>query len=794
MPRVTPIQNSFNAGELSPLLMGRQDQSVYAIGLERCENFVPLIQGPALKRSGTRFVAAAKGAFRPLPFEFNTTQTYVIEAGEEYFRFFTNNAQIMAGGLPYELETPYSYEQVLELDHVQSGDVLYLLHGEHAPRTLTRTGAEAFALAEWALANGPFDDDNADESVTVSASASTGTVTLWASEEIFEAGHVGGLFRMEARDFAEIPSWEPSTSVAVGQLRQWSGKVYQKVGGATHTGTVPPIHAEGVEWDGMGSGTKAGGTTASGGVQWRYLHDRFGILRITAFTSAKKVTAEVLRRLPWSAAAANSYDSGAGLTYSLPYTEGSEPGYYPRYQVDESSGDPVFEPPVTGDDYEPEAGGEDIAAYGLPGTWRWAFGAFSAARGWPEAGFIWNERMVLAKGATLYGSAVGSYADFRERNDSGEIAPDMAFRFTLNSPNAIQWIMGDVQLLVGTSAREHVAQAAGEGVPGPTNFAAPSHTSYGSAKIKPLFVGGRVLFVQKDRRKLREFDFELARERFNAPDLTLLASHLTKAKIKWLAFQAAPHSLVYAGLDDGAIRVLAYSPEQEVKGWSRLTLPSGSAAGWGACILDPAGELDQLWLHVERGGAHWVERLETWRDAGDARGDAFHVDHGLSYEGAAASVISGLDHLAGEPVRGLADGKPIGPLTVSEAGAVTLPEAASKVHLGLFFSASCKSLRPNTGAEDGTAQGRLKRVAQLAPRLLETGGVRVRAQDCEWEELEFHRGGEAMDEAPDLFTGDMLLDVIGDYERGGQWELESTAPLPCCLVAMCATIKVGAAS
>lgn len=757
MGRTTPYQASFNGGELSERMMGRADQSAYAISGEKLENFVPLVQGPLLKRSGTRHVAAAKGPCILIDYEFNTTQAYVIEAGAGYLRFFTNNAQILSTGVPYEVATPYTIDQVRALDHAASGDVLYLVDGAHQQRILSRTGAESFALATFDTSGGPFDDGNSDQSITVSASNSIGSVTLTASASIFLAGHVGGLFLMEARDYAEIPAWEPDASVAADDLRCWEGRVYLMVGGAARTGTVPPIHSEGAEWDGSGTGTDTAGN-ARGGVQWQYLHDRFGILKITALTSSTVVSATVLRRLPGNSAAANDYT-------------------------------PPIRPAPGDENWAPPPGGTSYAA---PYTWRWSFGAFSDARGWPDAVFIWNERLVLAKGNTLYGSVVGAYSDFRERNEAGEISADMAFRFTLNSPNAIRWIGGDEKLLIGTSKKEHVAgPASNAGAAGPLNFKAPAHSSTGSAPVRPVEVSGRHLFVERSSRRLMELDYGIERDRFEPDDLTVMAEHIGRAGFAWLAWQQSPHSLVWGGMADGTLAAMTYLPKQEVRSWCRATLAEGSAARWGCCIPDPGGQRDQLWLAVERAGAWWIERLEAFWETGDARNSAFFVDHGLSYAGAPASVISGLDHLAGEEVAVLADGSPVPALTVSAAGAITLARPASSVHVGKAYRATFKSLRLEAGGDDGSGQGKVKRLHKLVIRVLETLGLRYAVQGEDYTPIEHRLASDNLSEAVPLYTGDVQLDCIGIYERNGQVEIESFQPLPACILALIPTAMVG---
>ena len=60
MPRVAPMITSFNGGEWSPLLYGRTDLQKYASACRALENFLPLAQGPVVRRPGTRFVAETK--------------------------------------------------------------------------------------------------------------------------------------------------------------------------------------------------------------------------------------------------------------------------------------------------------------------------------------------------------------------------------------------------------------------------------------------------------------------------------------------------------------------------------------------------------------------------------------------------------------------------------------------------------------------------------------------------------------------------------------------------------------
>jgi len=101
VPKVAPLQSNFSGGEFSPHLVGRVDSDRYKTSLRTCLNYIPTVQGDLLRRSGTSFIFPTKdnGEARLVSFEFSTTQAYMLEFGNLYFRFFkdygiiTNTAQ-----------------------------------------------------------------------------------------------------------------------------------------------------------------------------------------------------------------------------------------------------------------------------------------------------------------------------------------------------------------------------------------------------------------------------------------------------------------------------------------------------------------------------------------------------------------------------------------------------------------------------------------------------------------------------------------------------------------------------
>lgn len=99
--KVAAIQSAFNWGEFSPLMYGQVRFERYDNALALCENFIPTIQGGLTRRPGTYFVEEVKDsakATRLVPFEFSTTQAYIIEFGDEYLRFYMDHGQILTRG------------------------------------------------------------------------------------------------------------------------------------------------------------------------------------------------------------------------------------------------------------------------------------------------------------------------------------------------------------------------------------------------------------------------------------------------------------------------------------------------------------------------------------------------------------------------------------------------------------------------------------------------------------------------------------------------------------------------
>lgn len=174
-------QTSFSRGELTPALYKRTDIKQYSLGSKLILNGFIHQEGCLSNRSGLEFVGEVKDSSsntRLIPFQFNSEETYVIEAGDCYFRFIQDGGYIVDdNGDIYEIETPYSADDLQELKYVQSADVMTLTHLNYAPRELIRYDHDDWELSEITFEPGISAPTGVKVTWTGSTSSNTRTYT-----------------------------------------------------------------------------------------------------------------------------------------------------------------------------------------------------------------------------------------------------------------------------------------------------------------------------------------------------------------------------------------------------------------------------------------------------------------------------------------------------------------------------------------------------------------------------------------------------------------------------------------
>lgn len=720
MGQGTP-QSSFTSGELAPSLYGRVDFARYYTALKTCRNYIVRPYGGVINRAGTYLAAEVKNSAkkgRLIPFEFSSTQSYALEFGDYVMRIFKDGGIVVwpvgtgggLDGLPVEVVTPFPWSELPYLKYAQSNDVLTIAHPSIPTQELIRYDHHLWTIRDYEATGGPFQDINIVEATTVSSSGVTGEVTLTCNVDIFSADQVDLLFYLEQAPDATTKKWEVQKAIIVNDIRRAGVNYYQALASGT-TGTVRPTVLEGIEYDG------------DPGVPWKYLHSGSGIVKITEFLTTKTVKGMVQSRLPDLVISGTIAVAITGVTAGvIPVGLAPGPeviGVNVRLTVPAHgyvNGQSVTIAGVLAgingtwqvivvDANTVELSGcyvEDITGYALgtstltlsnPPSYKWAFGAWGIKYGYPGAVGYDQERMIFAGSRSFPHTFWMSRSQgFRDFGTSNPILDDDSITYKMNSNQLVEirHILELAELIMLSTAGPFLIRGGSDGVIKPGGISRKKQPAPGSSHVAPLAVGSASLYVQEKEMKVRNLGYVFQDDAFTGQDLTALSNHLflNRTIVSW-CYQGEPFSAVWVILDNGLLLSLAYLPEQEVIGWSWHDTDGLFES---CCAITEDGK-DRVYFQVKRNvngsEVRFIERMAS-RLYADPE-DAFFVDCGLSYDGAPATIISGLDHLEGKTVSILADGN-VHPQRVVTAGAITLDRTASKVHVGLPYVSDFETL------------------------------------------------------------------------------------------------------
>ena len=97
---VSPTLETFNGGQVSPLMESRVTFPKYSSSLRTLENMLVTVQGPVERRPGTKFIASqgsSSAAGRIVSFERSADDSYILLFENQTLRFFTDGGQILDG-------------------------------------------------------------------------------------------------------------------------------------------------------------------------------------------------------------------------------------------------------------------------------------------------------------------------------------------------------------------------------------------------------------------------------------------------------------------------------------------------------------------------------------------------------------------------------------------------------------------------------------------------------------------------------------------------------------------------
>jgi hypothetical protein len=238
---------------------------------------------------------------------------------------------------------------------------------------------------------------------------------------------------------------------------------------------------------------------------------------------------------------------------------------------------------------------------------------------------------------------------------------------------------------------------------------------------------------------------------------------------------------------DGVLLGLTYVPEQQVYAWHQHQTDGFFES---VCVVSEGLE-DVLYAVVRRTidgrSVRYVERLET-RLFVDQE-DAFFVDCGATYSGAATDTISGLYHLEGKEVSILADGAVHPPRTVVD-GAITLDDDYEQVHIGLPFTSDLQTLPLAFEGAPAGGQGMGKNVSTVAMRVYRSSTVNAGPSFDDLVEYPARAVTDPFGSPPALKTEELEFDVQPSWNSDGAICVRQEDPLPLTVLSMTLDVAV----
>lgn len=720
----------------------------------------------------------------------------------------------------YTIATPYTAAELQDnygnfvLKYYQSADVMYLVHPNHPPQVLSRFGNTNWTIVKAAIVNGPFQDknivaghtvyiapysqgvtgaaDNGSGLIRITVASTTGLSTgnkvevvavtgtteangVWAitvvdgtnfdlqastftnayisggtvtgrdgtvctitsNSAIFTSGMLDELFYIEKPLNDTLTQWAAGIVVTNGQRVESGLNTYVALNAGT-TGTDTPVHTQ--------------GAVSDGAVTWLFEDFGFGVVQCTTFNSTTSMMGTIQLPPPFL------------------NTQASNQSYI------------------------------------------WAHGKYSTANGWPNIVTLFRNRLTFVSGNQLDLSCPNDYLNFNPKPD-GTTSAKSAISETIPTANPPRWAVAQNALLIGTAGEEFsVGELDTTQAVAPNNIDCRRQTSHGSRLVDPALIEFVTMFVTRSGQQLRQMTFSWMINGYAAEDMTPLSEHIPKGPngkqgIIQMAWQQEPDYLLWECTTDGRLVAFTYNKDQQVMAWSNHPVGGSNASAPLASIgytnatvesvcsiPSPDGTQDDLWVIVQRtingNQVRYVEYLAPYfTDVQANLADAFYVDAGLTYSGAATNTISGLYHLIGQTVDVLAQGGAHPKRVVDATGSISLLSNVTKAQVGLPCPATVITMRPEAGAQLGSAQGSDKRIFKLIMRFLnsltglfgEPGGV----QDT----INWRSDSDDMDNPPPLFTGDKIQPFPGSNNPDGYVEFSTNTPLPCTLVGLGARLE-----
>ena len=727
MSSIRNLQRAFGGGEVSPEMFGRIDDTKYQSGLATCRNFITKPQGPAENRAGFAFVREVKDSTKATRLvPFTYSTTQTM-----VLEFGDGYFRFHTAGATLLAGTPAAYNGATGY---VIGDLCYDAGVNYYCIAATTGNAPPNATywyplptsGEYEIPSPYAEADLFDLHYVQSADVLTIVHPNYAPRELRRYGATD--WRLSVISFA-APIAAPSSPVATPSSADTT---------YTYEYVITAVDSEGVS-----ESVASAVATCTGNL----------------FTTGFTVT------ISWAAV------TGAS-NYNVYKLQGGLYGYIGQTSTLS----------IVDDNIAPDLG-KTPPIYD---------NVFTTTGDYPAAVSYFEQRRTLAgttnKPQNIWMTKSGTESDM---SYSLPIRDDdrIAFRVAAREANTIRHIVPMSGLILLTSAAEWRVTSINSDAITPSSISVRPQSYVGASNVQPSIINNTLLYCASRGGHVRELGYEQDAAGFITGDLCLRAPHLfDNLTITDMAYSKAPLPLVWFVSSNGKLLGLTYVPEQQIGAWHQ----HDTAGLFESVAVVAEGNEDVLYAVVQRtingSSVRYIERMAS-RQFVDQE-DAFFVDCGLTYDGAAADTITGLDHLEGETVSILADGA-VHPQRVVTGGSITLDVEASTVQIGLPIEADLQTLPVAAMLKDGSyGQGHVKNVNKVWLRVYRSSGIFVGPQFDNLTEAK-QRTTESYGSPPVLKTDELCITISPSWSNGGQVCVRQSDPLPLTVISMTAEVVLG---
>tara|TARA_R110000868_G_scaffold197434_4_gene443590 strand:+ start:627 stop:2867 length:2241 start_codon:yes stop_codon:yes gene_type:complete len=731
MAKVYSLQTNFTNGSLSKSAQARTDLAKYGNSADELVNYVITKRGGIIPRAGAVYVAQTKSEDTNIvliPFIFSTSVAFVIEAGNEYFRFYKDNAQVMDQIVPtdpYEIVTPYAIADMADVKYVQAQNKMIFVHKDYAPRQLVYNYVlETFSFDEILFNYPAMSEQGVAPDCTLTLSSTiTGTATLTTDVDTFmetdEGRQIGG-----GTGLSKIVTYTSAREVTATNLIAYDVDIYSSSEWKLLQSPLCKARPDGKQVGAenvtitcsINSANKAafrdGGTWSFTDIG-KYIRIDEGLCRITAVNGSNTTATVTIER---------------GLTENDDPTKGvPNPAYGGGWQI-------------------------------LSDEWN--------VNDYPSVCGMYENRLILANNPSypnrVWGSKVGNNYDFFTGIEDAD-----PYEFDLASErfDEVTGINSLKELIIRTVGSEYAVNGANDGPITPTNTSVKRQSSYGSSTLNSAPLENGFAFIQRSKRSVFFYGYDYNIGGFDGDDTSDLNPEVTKNGITSITFEQDPYQHLYCVTSDDdnnpKLAVLCIDRKQEVVGWSEIQ------GLFYYVTTIPTETTDQTWVLAKINGKMCV----------------CYFDYDVSFDGYTTQetiltdTFTGLDHLADSTVTILLDDQPYYDLYVDATGTLVTPTEGYKLEAGYFFESSCKLLDVEL-LLDGSVQGRQSSVNRVYVKLYNTQTLDIETARGVDQEIEFRSFGlDVLDQRIEPFTGTKDLSILGAGKNLTYLTLKRKAPL-----------------